>query len=300
MKTILLLLLSVCLLCLVQADELTFWQDLGKTYTTNVATDDTTGKPPISRMRKLFYDGTKWDMVIPDAEGYQKPQDAVSLDFQKKYAGSVVLSGACEDFKHMLAGLDSYLHPSSVGLRVAQMDEIPEQERGSLMNYDMCSWLGDIASALAESEKQSLPLEKAFANYAGYEDLKANIAAFHIGKLAQPFLKETYKFPIVEICQKHYQGWHNMAERQQFLLAYFTSFGLVIEQNQQGQWKFTDASRKQFFSEYTGKLKLVAYAYYMSGSRERFIFTDAKCVATLTLFLNELEKFYAFYAPAGK
>ena len=274
-------------LCFAFSDENAFWMDMEKVYTTNIAVSDTSCKPPISRIRKLFYDGTLWDTVIPDAKEYKKPQDAVSIAFQKKYSGDVLVFGEKEDIKHMLAGLDSYFHAKFVLGREA------ESTREGMMNYELCTWLGDIASALAESHKQNIHLEKAFAAYANTLDLKANIAAFHISKLAIPYLQETYKFPLVELCRNHYYSWHNLAERQKFLEEYFATMGLSIEQNTQGVWQFTQTSGQNFLKDYTGKVKTLAYAFYFSRDDSRFPFKDTECQAVLNLFLVEMQKFYA-------
>lgn len=264
------------LICFVVADENMFWMDLEKVYTTNVDLSDTTCKPAISKIRKLFYDGKLWDMMIPDAKEYAKPQDAVSLAFQRKYAGDVLILTEKEDVKHMLGGLDSYFRPKAA--------------LGEIMNYDICSWLGDIASALNASHKQNIPLEKAFAAYASIQDLKANIAAFRIAKLALPYIQETYKFPVVEICRNHYYSWHNLVERQKFLQEYFASMGLAMAQNSQGVWEFTATSRQNFLKKYTGQVKTTATAFYFAGSR--FPFSDSECQTTLNLFLAEMQKFY--------
>lgn len=284
------LLLFLGFVCFAFCDENTLWLDLEKVYTTNISLNDTDCRPSVSRIRKLFYDGTLWDTVIPDAKEYKKPQDAVSLAFQKKYAGEILIFAEKEDIKHMLAGLDSYFHAKTVfGREIVDCEEISSRE--GMMNYDLCTWLGDIASALAISKKQSIPLEKAFAAYANTLDLKANIAAFRIARLAAPYMKETYKFPLVELCRTHYYNWHNLQERQKFLQEYFSSLGLIIQQDGQGQWQFTQASQQNFLKNYTGKVKTAALAFYFSGSR--FIFSDSECQATLNLFLAEMQKFYS-------
>ncbi|NUM36703.1 MAG: hypothetical protein HUU50_19345 [Candidatus Brocadiae bacterium] len=274
------------LVCFAFCDENAFWMDLESVYTTNISLNDSDCRPSVSRVRKLFYDGNLWNTVIPDAKDYKKPQDAVSVAFQKKYAGDVLVSGAKEDIKHALAALDSYFHPKSVFGRDGN-------GREGIMNYDLCSWLGDIASALAESHKQNIALEKAFVAYANTLDLKANIAAFRISKLAAPYIQETYKFPISDLFRTHYYSWHNLSERQKFLNEYFASMGLVIEKNSQGIWQFTQASCQDFLKNYTGKVKMAAYAFYFSREDERFPFNDTECQSVLKLFLAEMQKFYS-------
>lgn len=285
----LLFLLFLTILAASSAQEEVFWADLEKVYLTNVTNEDVSPKPALSKIRKLFYDGTLWDMVIPDAKDFKKPQDAISLAFQKSYAGYATILGESEDVKHMLGALNAYLYPKPAFGRDIAPHAI-EYARASIMNYDLCSWLGDLASALAESHKQHISLEKAFAAYANTQDLKANIAAWHIQKLATPYLTESYKFPIIEVCRAHYVAWHQPIAKQELLRQYFASLGLTI--TQEGQtWKFSDAQKQIFYNTYMGQLKTAATAYYFSRE-DRFPFQDAECVTTLGLFLGEMEKFY--------
>ena len=226
----------------------------------------------------------RWNILIPGAAAYKKPQDEVSLDFQKKYRGSALIYGEQEDIKHMLAGLDSYLHP--VTLPFAR-DLCPEEQlrRQASANYDLATWLGDAASALAESYKQHISLPEAFKRYANYQDIKANIAAFNICRLCVALRT----FPIGEILQTHYQNWHNLEARRALLRLYFSSLGLSPEK--QGQtWQFTEASRQKFHDAYIGKLKLAAYAYYFSNyskNASRIFFKTKDCITILDLLLTE-------------
>ncbi len=270
------LLVCIILLSWAIADENVFWSDLEKVYLQNVQITDTNCKPAISRIRKLFYDGFRWDLLIPDAKKYIKPNDPISLDFQKKYKGEIIILGQPEDFKHALAGLDSYFHPSRATGEV----------RETSGNSDLCTWLGDIASALAEAYKQQIPVDRAFQLYAGDVDLRANIAAFHICALSAPYGTETYKFPIVEICRGYYQSWHDPNSRAKLIQEYSSKLGLVMQANGQ----FTAASRSQFCQANLGTLKSVALVYYYTS---RVVFSDADANRVLNLFLDRLEYFYA-------
>ena len=169
------------------AGENSLWQDLQQVFQINVQTKDQDFRPSISRIRKLFYDGFRWNMLIPEASGYTKPTDALSLSFKRKYQGDILIEGQREDFKHMLAVLDAYLHPVTVNFGIGN-------HKQPYANYDLASWLGDIASALVEAYKQQIPLETALARYASYEDMKANIAGYHISLLAKAYTTT----PIVE------------------------------------------------------------------------------------------------------
>mgnify|MGYP006293282129 CR=1 FL=1 len=281
MKKILLIFLISISILNAYGDQ--FWSDLEQVYLNNVKNQDKDCKASISRIRKLFYDGKSWNVLIPDAKKYEKPTDAISVQFKKNYGRTILIKGKNEDFKHLLAGLDSYLHPKKINVVFQK-----------IFNTDLCTWLGDTASALAEAYKQNIPLEKAFSNYANQTDLRANIGAYNIARLAKNYINNTYEFPIVQICQQHYDEWNNLAQRQKFLKQYFSSFKLEILKNSFGKWEFTKQSRKVFIKEYLGKIKIAAYAYYLSNHK-KIVFKDKDCKTIFLIFLSKMEEFYNNY-----
>lgn len=265
--------LLLCFFCLnmLWADEIQFFQDMYNVHLQNVQISDSDCRPAISRIRKLFYDGTTWNLLIPEAEKYQRPTDTLSLDFKKKYQNGIAIQGQTEDFAHVLAVWDGYMYST---------------DRSS---PEMCSWLGDLGSALATAYKQHLTLQQAFGQYASDPDLRANLAGYHLHKISQPYIHETYKFPIVDLVTQHYQIWHYMPERQTLLLQYFASVQLVWEEQH-----FTTQSRLNFIKQYTPGLKMAALAYYYAGStqEQRIIFSDADAQIILDLYLSRLEMFF--------
>ncbi len=276
------LIILILALPILFAQENIFWQDLNQVFQKNIQTNDTDFKPSISRIRKLFYDGTLWNLFISAAQSYAKPTDEISLAFQKKYVSGVNIVGQVEDFAHTLGALDAYLHPQNNREMLLE-----DSEPITLANYDWCSWLGDLASALAMGYKQNTSMEIAFQRYASDADLRGNIAAFHLYKLSLPYSQQSYQFPIIEICQQHYNEWHNFAARQHILLEYFQSLGLVWDvENAQ----FTQISQQNFIKNNLTTLKSAAWAYYYANSRVTFKDQDAETI--LKLFLNRLSVFY--------
>lgn len=283
----------IILLCLgmVWADEVQFLQDLTNVYTQNIQTSDTDCRPPISRIRKLFYDGTTWNLLIPEAQKYQRPTDAISLDFKKNYQSAVIIHNQAEDFAHVLGAWDGYMY-SPVTQEIPNLDAweqywntMATQDTPTRSSPDLCSWLGDLGSALAQAYKQQISMQKAFSLYASDSDLRANLAAFHLWKMSQPYMKETYKFPIANLVTQHYQDWHFMPDRQKFLAEYFATMQLVWEGEH-----FTQQSRQNFLAKYLSGIKIAAWAYYYSG--QRVSFSDADAQTILNLYLDRLEVFY--------